>query len=128
VDNPALSGPYLRQSPARPGTLEDNRPPCAPLRATTRAGAGKPPGHRVEGESIAMPLLPFLPTTASLTALQRVLLVALLTPVIAALAISSLPALMVLPFLPGGTDRTTRLLRAHRAYLNTLLIDSRSSP
>lgn len=74
-----------------------------------------------------MPLLP-LPTPASLTALQRVLLTALLVPVLAVMAIGSLPALVVLPFLPGGTDRATHLLRAHRAYLHTLLTGSRPSP
>jgi hypothetical protein len=74
-----------------------------------------------------MPLL-LLPTPVSLTALQRVLLIALLVPITTVMTAGSLPALMVLPFLPGGTDRATRLLRAHRAYLHTLLTDSCPSP
>ncbi|CAL9590038.1 hypothetical protein [Streptomyces sp. enrichment culture] len=56
--------------------------------------------------------------------LRRVLLVALLAPALLVALTATVPALAVLPFLPDGTDRTVRLLRAHNAYLRTLLITS----
>ncbi|WP_340563506.1 hypothetical protein [Streptomyces sp. GSL17-111] len=40
---------------------------------------------------------------------------------------ATIPALAVLPFLTDGTDRAVRLLRAHNAYLRTLLTTSPST-
>lgn len=56
--------------------------------------------------------------------LQRVLVVALLTPALLVALTAAVPALAILPFLTDGTDRAVRLLRAHNAYLRTLLTTS----
>ncbi|MFE2281821.1 hypothetical protein ACFXAE_32210 [Streptomyces sp. NPDC059454] len=66
-----------------------------------------------------MTLLPLL-----IGPLRRVLLVALLAPALLVALIATVPALAVLPFLTDGTDRAVRLLRAHNAYLRTLLTTS----
>ncbi|MDQ0779062.1 hypothetical protein QF026_007528 [Streptomyces aurantiacus] len=66
-----------------------------------------------------MTLLPLL-----IGPLRRVLLVALLAPALLMALTATVPALAVLPFLTDGTDRAVRLLRAHNAYLRTLLTTS----
>jgi hypothetical protein len=71
---------------------------------------------------------PFLPHMGQFNALQRVLLVGLGTPALTLAMAASLPALVFLPFLPHGTERAVNLLRAHAAYLRTLMTTSRRQP
>lgn len=61
-------------------------------------------------------LLPLL-----IVPLRRVLLVALLVPALLLALTATVPALVFLPFLTDGTERAVRLLRAHNAYLRTVL-------
>lgn len=70
----------------------------------------------------------FLAHVGQFNALQRVLLVGLGTPALTLAMAASLPALALLPFLPHGTERTARLLRAHAAYLRTLMTTSQRQP
>lgn len=70
---------------------------------------------------------PWLLSSRALGALQRVLLVALLAPALLVAIVAAVPAMLILPFLPRGTERTVRLLKAHTAYLRTLLTASQNT-
>jgi len=71
---------------------------------------------------------PLLPPFGPLNALQRVLLVGLGTPALTLAMAACIPALVFLPFFPNGTERAVNLLRAHTAYLRTLMTTSRRHP
>ncbi|MFC6064360.1 hypothetical protein [Streptomyces ochraceiscleroticus] len=69
----------------------------------------------------------FLVPPPALAPLQRVLIVALIAPTLLLITVAALPALAVMPFFPGGTERSIALLRAHMAYVRTLLTGSQSN-
>lgn len=85
-----------------------------------------PPGHAAAQEAAVTTL--FLAHIGQFNALQRVLLVGLGTPALTLAMAASLPALALLPFLPHGTERAAKLLRAHAAYLRTLMTTSHRQP